>query len=95
MQSSYSNLPDRIRDLNGLGPKSESLLTAIGIHTVKQFMAADPYQLYAQLKSIDSASLNFLYAILGARENLSWLEIKNTRKMEILLRLDDMGLAPK
>jgi DNA transformation protein len=39
--------------------------------------------------------LNSIYAIIGARENLSWLEIANTRKMEILMRLDDMGLAPK
>ena len=93
MQSSYSNLPDRIRDLNGLGPKSESLLTAIGIRSVEQFMAADPYQLYAQLKSIDSASLNFLYAILGARENLSWLEIKKTANNKVNLYIENNVLG--
>ena len=39
--------------------------------------------------------LNSIYAILGARENISWIEIKNTRKTEILMRLDDLGLAPE
>jgi DNA transformation protein len=39
--------------------------------------------------------LNSIYAIIGARENISWLEVANTRKTEILMRLDDLGLAPK
>ena len=58
-------------------------------------MEYDPYELYALLKPMKGIGLNSIYAIIGARENLSWLEVANTRKMEILMRLDDMGLAPK
>ena len=58
-------------------------------------MAIDPYALYAKLKPKKGIGLNSIYAIIGARENLSWLEIKKTRKTEILMRLDDMGLSPK
>lgn len=95
MTSSYPKPPKRLRDLNGLGPKSEEIFAKIDIHTVEDFMAIDPYELYAQLKPMKGIGLNSIYAIIGARENLSWLEIANTRKMEILMRLDDMGLAPK
>jgi DNA transformation protein len=38
--------------------------------------------------------LNSIYAIIGARENRSWLEVAKTQKTEILMRLDDLGLAP-
>ena len=58
-------------------------------------MAIDPYDLYAQIRPIKGMGLNSIYAIIGARENLSWLEIANTRKTEVLMRLDDLGLAPK
>jgi len=95
MTSSYPKPPKRLRDLNGFGPKSEEIFAKIDIHTVEDFMAIDPYELYAQLKPMKGIGLNSIYAIIGARENLSWLEIANTRKMEILMRLDDMGLAPK
>jgi DNA transformation protein len=95
MTSPYPKPPKRLRDLNGFGPKSEEIFAKIDIHTVEDFMAVDPYELYAQLKPMKGIGLNSIYAIIGARENLSWLEVANTRKMEILMRLDDMGLAPK
>jgi len=91
----YNKLPKRIRDLNSFGPKSEEILAQVGIHSVEDFMAIDPYELYALLKPMKGMGLNSIYAILGARENISWLEIKESRKTEILLRLDEMGLAPK
>lgn len=58
-------------------------------------MAIDPYDLYARLKPMKGMGLNSIYAILGARENVSWLDVKKTRKTEILMRLDDLGMAPK
>jgi len=91
----YEKLPKRIRDLNSFGPKSEEILAEVGIHSVEDFMAIDPYELYAQLKPMKGMGLNSIYAILGARENISWLEIKESRKTEILLHLDELGLAPK
>ncbi len=86
----------RISDLPGLGPKSEAVFAELGINNVDDFMNIDPYELYRLLKTaVKGTGLNSIYAILGARENLHWLEISRTRKTEILQRLDDMGIAPK
>lgn len=86
----------RIRDLKNLGPKSEEWLPRVGIHSVEQLLAADPYEVYAKLRAeIPGANLNALYAIIGAVENRHWLDVKEKDKTEILLRLDQMGLAPK
>ncbi|KKD59241.1 transcriptional regulator [Grimontia sp. AD028] len=91
----YDKPPKRLRDLNGFGPRSEDILAGVDIHTVEDFMAIDPYALYAKIKPMKGMGLNSIYSIIGARENISWIEIKNTRKEEILMVLDDMGLAPK
>jgi DNA transformation protein len=86
----------KIRDLKGFGPKSEEIFAQININSVEEFMAKDPYQIYKELKQkVKGTGLNSIYAILGAREDIHWLEISRTRKTEILMCLDDMGLAPK
>ena len=95
MIGEYEIPPARLRDLNGFGPRSEEILAEVGVHSVEDFMAIDPYDLYAKIKPRKGMGLNSIYAIIGARENLSWLEVANTRKVEILMRLDDLGLAPK
>ena len=95
MNDAYEITPTRLRDLNGFGPRSEEILAEVGIHSVNDFMSIDPYDLYAKIKPMKGMGLNSIYAIIGARENLSWLEVANTRKVEILMRLDDLGLAPK
>ncbi|MBY0572741.1 MAG: TfoX/Sxy family protein [Undibacterium sp.] len=85
-----------ITQLKGLGPKSQALLAQIGVHTAEQLLERDPYQLYAELKQRQAnTSLNMLYALIGAQENLHWLEIKKHRRTEILLRLDDMRQVPR
>ena len=82
--------------LKGLGPKSSAALRTIGIETIEQLKARDPFDVYAQLKSkIPGTSLNFLYALIGAVEDVHWQEIKKTRRTAILLRLEEMGIAPK
>jgi DNA transformation protein len=89
-------MPDSIEQLPGLGPKSRAMLAQIGIHSADQLLAADAFALYAQLHQVLPAiSLNLLYALLGAQENVHWQTIKAERKTEILLRLDQMGLAPR
>mgnify|MGYP000624354569 CR=1 FL=1 len=95
LENVYPKPPKRLRDLNGFGPRSEEILAEIEIHSVEDFMAMDPYELYALIKPMKGMGLNSIYAILGARENLSWLEVAKARKTEILLRLDDLDLAPK
>jgi len=86
----------KVADLPGLGVKSAAMLSQVGVDTVAQFNQCDPFVLYQRLtQKLPSTSLNFLYAIIGAQEGVHWQIIAKTRKTEIMLRLDDMGLAPK
>ncbi|CCN69451.1 TfoX/Sxy family DNA transformation protein [Vibrio nigripulchritudo] len=86
----------RLRDLKGFGPKSKEILATVGIHSVDDFMLADSYELYAKLKAkVKGTGLNSIYAIIGAKENIDWREVAKQRKTEVLMRLDEMGLAPK
>jgi len=88
--------PKRLRDLKGFGPRSEEILAQVGVHSVDIFMDMNPYQLYRELKlNVKGTGLNSIYAIIGAQENVHWQEVARTRKSEILITLDDMGLAPK
>lgn len=85
----------RIRELEGLGQKSELMLSNIGIETVEEFLRQDPFEIYKMLKVSDkSISLNMLYAVIGAQEGKKWQEVARERRVDILMRLDDMGLAP-
>jgi len=86
----------QLASLPDFGPKSTLALAKIGITTVDQLRALDPFEVYAQLKlQVPGTSLNFLYALIGAQEHIDWREVAQTRRTEILLRLDDMGIAPK
>ena len=94
MNREYTNM--RLRDLKGFGPKSEEILAKVDVHSVTEFMDIDPFELYKKLKiTVKGTGLNSIYAIIGARENIHWQEVAKTRKEEILMRLDDVGLAPK
>lgn len=93
MENAYPKPPKRLRDLNGFGPRSEEILAEVNIYSVEEFMATDPYDLYAKIKPMKGIGLNSIYAIIGARENISWLEVAKIRKTEILIRLDDLGMA--
>lgn len=89
-------MSQRLRDLKGFGPKSEIIFAEVGINSVAEFMAIDPYDLYKKLKEqVKGTGLNSIYAIIGAREGVHWLDVSRTRKTEILMQLDDMGIAPK
>ena len=85
----------RIRDLQGLGVKSEQQLAAVGITTVESLLAADPFEVYARLREVyPRLSLNFIYALIGAQEGVPWQQVARERKTEILLRLEELGMAP-
>jgi len=90
------NSKSRLRDLKGFGHKSEEILALVNVHTIEDFMAIDPFDLYAKLKEkVKGTGLNSIYAIIGAREDIHWQKVASTRKTGILMKLDDMGLAPK
>ena len=86
----------KVAPLKGLGPRSSAALHEIGIESVKELLGRDPFDVYAELKAkVPGTSLNFLYALIGAIEDVHWQEIKRTRRTAILLRLEEMGIAPK
>ena len=82
--------------LLNLGPKSRAWLAELGIHTGAQLRQRDAFQVYAQLKQrVPGVSVNLLYALLGAQDDCHWLAVQRERRTEVLMRLDDMGLAPR
>ena len=85
----------RIRDLPGLGSKSEAQIQSVGIADLEAFLATDPFEIYARLKQQQiPTSLNMLYALIGAQEGVHWQVVAREQRSAILWRLDDMGLAP-
>jgi DNA transformation protein and related proteins len=88
--------PKAVRSLPGFGLKCTLALQAIGITSIEQLRSLDPYEVYAQLRvKVPGTSRNFLYGLIGAIEQCDWREVAKMRRTEILMRLDDMGLAPK
>ncbi|PND39289.1 transcriptional regulator [Paucibacter aquatile] len=82
--------------MRGLGPRSREQLAALGIHDLDQLRQHDAYALYAKLKARwPGASLNLLYALMGAQEDRDWRDIARERRSEALLHLDALGLAPR
>ncbi|MCE4555755.1 TfoX/Sxy family DNA transformation protein [Roseateles cellulosilyticus] len=88
--------PDGSAGWHHLGPKSREHLAAVGIHTAADLRAHDAFDVYARVKARwPGASRNLVYALLGAQEGRDWRDIARERRTEVLLRLDDMGLAPR
>jgi len=84
----------KIRDLKGLGPSSEKALSEIGISCVDDLKTVGAIQTFIQLENNamqighQKPSLNFLYALEGAIENVSWLTIAKNDKERLLTELD-------
>jgi len=88
--------PPRTAALRGLGPKSASMLADTGFASPEALRSADPFVVYARVKRAHPrASLNLLYALIGAVEDRDWREVARRERTTVLLRLDEMGLAPR
>lgn len=87
---------ERIRDLAGLGLKSEVSLATVGIYTVDDLRAIGPVMVFYRLKNLarsmgkSGPSLNFLYALVGAVSEVSWLEVARTQREQLLMELDSL-----
>jgi len=80
----------RLRDLPGLGVKSEAMLKTIGINTPAQLQQSGAVSTYLKLKQVDacSVSLNLLYAMVGALAGKSWLTIARQERERLLAELE-------
>lgn len=76
--------------LKGLGPKSEKNLNEIGIYTKEDLEKIGAVKALIKLKKECriKPSLNFLYAMVGALENKSWLEIAKTERERLIFELE-------
>jgi DNA transformation protein and related proteins len=85
-----------LSELRGLGPASVQMLASVGITSAAQLRKADLYQLYARIKAgYPRTSINLLYAMMGAVDDVDWRDVAKDRRTEVLIRLEDMGLLPK
>ena len=79
----------RLRDLPGLGPKTEQQLISVGITTPTELIKAGAIAVFQRLIDHgDKPSLNFLYALVGAIHNQHWQTIAKTQKQQLLYQLD-------
>lgn len=80
----------KLRDLPGLGPKSEAWLMEVGITSPDELREIGAVRAFTRLqkKCSTKPSLNFLYAMVGAIEGESWLKIAKHEKSRLLTELE-------
>lgn len=90
-------MTERIRDLPGLGEKSEQSLASIGITDVEQLRACGAVMAFYRLQQQAAAegrakpSLNFLYALVGGLSNRSWLAVAQSEREQLLMELEGIS----
>lgn len=86
----------RLRDLPGLGLKTEKILADARIYSVDDLKTIGPLMAFHCLRLCASErggsgpSMNFLYALVGAIEGISWMEVARTRREQLLAELDSL-----
>ncbi|RZS63317.1 TfoX/Sxy family DNA transformation protein [Sphaerotilus mobilis] len=79
-----------------LGPVSAGWLAKVGVHRVADVKARDAVRLYLDVRAIwPAASLNLLWALVALQDGCHWREVAVERRTELLMRLDDLGAAPR
>lgn len=81
----------KISKLKGLGPKSEKCLNQIGIFTKSDLERIGPVKAFIKLRNectLMKPSLNFLYAMVGALEDIHWANIAKSEKGRLLMELE-------
>ena len=76
--------------LKGLGAKSERSLNEIGIYTKEDLEITGAVRAFLQMEKECSIKpgLNFLYAMVGALENKSWIEIAKQEKERLIFEIE-------
>ena len=79
----------RIRDMQGLGPKSEAVLAQAGIATEEDLRAAGAVRAYLRVKRAGlPVSLNLLWALEGALTGQDWKVVAQVHRTSLLMALD-------
>lgn len=79
-----------LADLPNLGPRSAQMLAGAGIRTHAALTRVGALDAYLRVKRSDaSASLNLLYALVGALEGTHWRDVRRQRRLELLTAVED------
>lgn len=80
----------RLSQLKNLGPKSESWLNAIGIHTLEDLQDMGAIDSCKVLKAQGyNISLNLAYAIEGALRDVHWSKIPDGTRQQLIKALQN------
>lgn len=79
----------KIRDMQGLGPKSEAMLASAGITTAEALREIGAVPAFLAVKRAGlPASLNLLWALEGALTGQHWKDIARVERTRLLIALD-------
>lgn len=79
----------RLSDLPNLGPKSEAMLAAIGVHDRDDLASRGAVAAYVALKrSGQPVSLNMLWALEAALTGRPWQDVARNDRLRLLLELE-------
>lgn len=66
------------------------MLAAAGIGSVARLRRVGALTAFARARRVDpAASLNLLYALVGALDDTPWQQVRRTRKLELLIAVED------
>lgn len=85
--------PDALRNL---GPRSREMLAAAGIHTVADLAARGAVRAWDDVRRAGQpASLNLLWALVGALEGRDWREVARHDRLDLLTQIEALSEARK
>ncbi|TXI92576.1 MAG: hypothetical protein E6Q34_06405 [Burkholderiaceae bacterium] len=93
IQSVLATMPKSpLSSLKSLGPKSQEMLEAAGIHHLDDLQRLGSVAAYAQVKQVcPKASLNLLWALESALTGMPWQEVSRQHRTTLLLALEDLA----
>lgn len=73
-----------------LGPKSQQMLAAVGIHSPGRLRELGAMRAYLMVKrNCSGCSLNLLWALAGMLSGRHWREVARDDRLSLLLALED------
>jgi hypothetical protein len=82
--------PDPLARLRNLGPRSALMLRVAGIDSPARLRRVGALAAWRRVQAAGARpSLNLLYALVGALEDADWRQVRRTRRLELLLALED------
>lgn len=76
--------PVKIRNV---GPKSQAWLKQVGLRSTEEIRAIGAFEAFLKVRRAGfKASLNLIYALAGAEDDVHWQDLNPARKAELLER---------